>query len=91
MENITDYEAMAKLALCETERQRISGLADMLTDSFRELAEVDTSGAQPLVTVLDIQNILRDDIAVKNISRDEILSNAPEQYDGYFQVPKTLD
>ena len=46
---------------------------------------------QPLVSVLDIKNVLREDIEAKTISRDEILENAPEQYDGYFQVPGTLE
>ena len=25
------------------------------------------------------------------VSRDTLLENAPEEYDGYFQVPKTLE
>jgi aspartyl/glutamyl-tRNA(Asn/Gln) amidotransferase C subunit len=40
--------------------------------------------------VLNLQNVLREDAAKKLLSREELLSNAPEQYDGYFQVPGTL-
>jgi Asp-tRNA(Asn)/Glu-tRNA(Gln) amidotransferase C subunit len=29
-------------------------------------------------------------MAVKAITRDELLSDAPEQYDGYFQIPRTV-
>ena len=90
MQNIQNYEAMMKFNLPETEREWISGCADMLTDSFNALTGIDTSDAEPLVTVLDINNILREDIASKMLSREELLANAPEQYDGYFQVPKTL-
>jgi len=90
MENIKDYEAMVKLDLPEEERRWVSGRMDMLTGSFRALENIDTSGVEPLVTVLGIQNILRDDISIKTITRGELLANAPEQYDGYFQVPRTL-
>ena len=82
---------MAKLDLSETERQWVSGRAGEMLKSFSALEKINTDGAEPMVTVLDIQNILRDDIAKKTITRDELLANAPEQYDGCFQVPKTLD
>ena len=91
MQSIKAYEAMAKLRLSEAERQWVSDRADMLTGSFSALLEIDTSKTQPLVTVLDIQNVLREDVCVKTVSREELLANAPEQYDGYFQVPKTLE
>jgi len=33
---------------------------------------------------------MREDVAVKLLPRDELLANAPEEYDGYFKVPGTL-
>ena len=82
---------MVKLDLPEAERQWISGCADMLRGSFRAQEDIDTDGVEPLVNVLDIRNVFREDIPSKAISREELLANAPEQYDGYFQVPKTLN
>ena len=91
MYNIKDFEAMVKLDLSETERERVSDCASMLIDSFSALESIDTSKAEPLVTVLDIHSVLREDVSTKFLSREELMSNAPEQYDGYFQVPKTLE
>ena len=91
MIDIKKYEAMAKLDLSETESRSLSMRIDNLIESFSALENVDTSSTEPLVSVLDITNVLRDDIVKKTITREELLSNAPEQYDGYFQVPKTLD
>jgi len=91
MKDIKDYEAMAKLDLPEEERRRVSDRADMLIDSFNRLNEIDTSGVEPLITVLDIKNVFREDVSVRMLPREELLANAQEQYDGYFQVPKTLD
>jgi len=91
MKDIKVYEAMAKLDLPETERQWVKDRVEKLLDSFSALESIDTSRTAPLVTVLDIHNIMRDDVAHKLVTREELLSNAPEQYDGYFQVPKTLE
>ena len=91
MENIKEYEAMAKLGLPEAERRLISSRADMLMESFNRLESIDTSGAEPLITVLDVKNVFREDVGIKMLSRDELLAGAPERYDGYFMVPKTLD
>ena len=88
--NIKDYEAMVKLELNEEERAWVSARAEMLAASFAALDEIDTSGTEPLVTVLDIVNVLREDVAAKLLTREKLLANAPEQYDGFFQVPKTL-
>ena len=91
MRNIRDYEAMAKLDLPESERRWVSDCMDLLTGSFPALESVDTSGVEPLIAVLDIRNVLREDISSKMLSREELLANAPEQYDGYFQVPRTVE
>lgn len=91
MKNISEYAAFEKLKLSNEEFPWIDANVRFLEESFLELGSVDTEGVEPLVTVLDIKNVLRDDISYKMLSRSELLSNAPEQYDGYFQVPKTLE
>jgi len=91
MDNIKDYEAMAELDLPEDERRQISAWADMLIGSFEAMKSIDTDAVEPpLSTVLAQSNVLREDVSVKVFSREEILANAPMQYDGYFQVPKTF-
>ena len=91
MFNLTIYEAMAKLKFNGGERAWAEENAEALLKSFGELDMIDAKNAEPLVTVLELTNIFRDDVAVKFMTRDELLSNAPEQYGGYFQVPKTLN
>lgn len=81
---------MAKLDLPDTQRQQISDIADMLMDSFDVFMGIDTHDTEPMYTVLDVRNVLREDVSVKMLSREELLANAPMQYDGYFQVPKTI-
>ena len=91
MQNIKDYEILNKLELTEDEHVRVSARANMLIESFKLLEGIDTSDAAPLVTVLDIQNVLREDVFAKTISREELLANAPDRSGGFFRVPKTLE
>ena len=88
--DISSYEEMAKLKLSESERELISRRVDTLMDSFSEIKDSDTAEAAPLVSVLDIYNIFREDTALKYPDRDELLKNAPEENDGFFSVPKAL-
>jgi len=89
--NIKDYEAMAMLDLPEDERAVLGERLNEIEAGFAALEQIDTDGVEPLVTVLDTINIMREDVAIKQFTRDEILANAPEQQDGYFQVPGTLE
>ena len=91
MRSFTDYESMAMLDLPESEREMLKERFDAITDEFTALDGYDTSEVEPLVTVLDVQNVMREDVAAKYMTRDELLKNAPEQHDGYFQVPATID
>ena len=90
MINIKEYEDMMMFDLPDDERARLSLRLNALADSFAVLGQVNTDGAEPLVTVLDLQNIMREDVSGQLVTRDELMSNAPEQYDGYFKVPGTL-
>ncbi|MDR2889494.1 MAG: Asp-tRNA(Asn)/Glu-tRNA(Gln) amidotransferase subunit GatC [Lachnospiraceae bacterium] len=91
MSNITEYAAIERLALTDSETDLISAKANYLEEGFAALASVDTSALAPLVTVLAVESVLREDVSTKMLSREDLLATAPEQYDGYFQVPKTLE
>ncbi|MCL2200932.1 MAG: Asp-tRNA(Asn)/Glu-tRNA(Gln) amidotransferase subunit GatC [Oscillospiraceae bacterium] len=91
MLEISQYEAMAMLDLQEGEREMLAERLNLLFEGFAKLESADVEGVEPLVSVIDRYNVLREDVAEKIITRDELLANAPEQYDGYFQVPGTLE
>jgi len=88
---LKNYEAMAKLCLPDDEAAWALEKINMMTDSFKKLEEIDTDGVEPLVSVLDMTNVMREDESTKMLPREEILRQAPMQYDGYFQVPKTIE
>ena len=91
MRDIIEYEKMAKLILTEGERETVSATADLLEKSFGHLSGIDTDGVEPLVTVLDVVNVFREDVAVKLTDTETLLSNAPERHGNYYRVPGTLE
>lgn len=91
MLNISECAAIEKLRLSNEESSWMEANAKLLEESFAKLESVDTDGIGPLITVLDVINVLREDVSHKMLPREELLANALEQYDGYFQVPKTLE
>jgi len=90
MLDIRGYESMAMLGLPDDEREELTGRFGAVVAGFEALGRFDADGAAPLVTVLDARNVMREDVAEKFLTREEILANAPEEYDGYFKVPGTL-
>ena len=91
MRNFADYENMAMLELSEPERVDLKKRFDEITEGFTALDAYGTNGIEPLISVLDLHNVLREDIPAKLLPREELLKNAPEQHDGYFQVPAAID
>lgn len=91
IKDLLQYEKMVKFDLPESEREWIIEQANMLKKSFEALSGIDTDKTEPLISPIEVQNPLREDVAHKTFSRDEILANSPEQYDGYFLVPKTIE
>ena len=85
------YEPMAKLSLDGESRAMADDIIARLESEFEKMEKVDASGVEPLITVLDLKNVLREDVSKQIVSRDTLLQNAPEEYDGYFQVPKTIE
>ena len=90
-ETIEYVGILAKLELSEEEKEQAKkDMANML-DYIDTLNELDTEGVEPMSHVFPINNVFREDVVTNGDDREEILSNAPENKDGAFVVPKTFD
>lgn len=56
-----------------------------------KLAEIDTSGVEPLIYMSEETNVLRDDEVKHDITQQDALKNAPKRDSDYFKVPKVID
>ncbi|MCL2425798.1 MAG: Asp-tRNA(Asn)/Glu-tRNA(Gln) amidotransferase subunit GatC [Oscillospiraceae bacterium] len=91
MKNFSDYESMAMFNLSDAECAVIKERFDNIVDGFSALDAYDVDDVEPAITVLDLQNVMRKDVAISTITREDVLKNAPEQNDGYFQVPAAIE
>ena len=89
-----EVEHVAKLARLELSEQEKEELTDQLSDILtyvEKLNELDTRGVEPTSHVLDINNVMRDDVAGESSTQERALANAPEKAAGHYKVPKIID
>ena len=87
---ISKLEKLAKLNLTDLERTEMKGDLEKMLKMVDKLAEVDTSGVEPLVYMHEEKNVLRKDLIDNVLSREEGLKNAPNRVKSYFAVPKVI-
>ena len=91
MYNLKTLESLAKINLTDGEEKTAGEFFEFFISKFALLENIDTKNIEPLVTVSSLENIMREDIAYKMVSRDILLENSPENNDGYFVVPRILE
>ena len=82
---------LAKLELKGDEKERARRDMEKMLDYVDKLGELDTDGIDPLVQVINTENVFREDMVTNSDDRDNILANAPEKEQGQFKVPKTFN
>ena len=67
-------------------------LADRsVTDVGAALRAVDTSQVGPTASVIQLENVMRDDEPAMPLHRDALLANAPLRDDPFLRVPTVLE
>ena len=81
---------LAKLEFDDVSKKEIKEDLNKIIRFVEKLNELDTDGVEPLTYMTEEINNLRDDVAMKTISKEDALKNAPEKDSDYFIVPKVL-
>ncbi|MHB8893459.1 MAG: Asp-tRNA(Asn)/Glu-tRNA(Gln) amidotransferase subunit GatC [Candidatus Limnocylindrales bacterium] len=81
---------LARLGLAEEELARLEGQLNHILDQYAKLAELDTDAIPPTAQVIELENILREDVAMPSLGVDVVLANAPERDGDFFVVPAIL-
>lgn len=82
---------LAKLELSQEEKEEAKKDMGRMLDYIDKLNELDTSGTEPMSHIFSMNNVFREDVVTNGDDRDDILKNAPEQKEGAFKVPKTVE
>jgi aspartyl-tRNA(Asn)/glutamyl-tRNA(Gln) amidotransferase subunit C len=81
---------LARLGLTEGELARLEGQLNHILDQYAKLAEVDTDAIPPTAQTIELENILRDDVARPSMDPERVLANAPARDGDFFVVPAIL-
>ncbi len=90
-ETIEYVGILAKLELTDEEKEAAKKDMGRMLDYIDMLNELDTNGVEPMSHVFAVNNVFREDVVTNGDEREKILKNAPEQKDGAFKVPKTVE
>ena len=94
---------LAKLELSGAEKEEAKKDMERMLAYIDKLNELDTEGVEPMTHRFPLTNVFREDIPGEEslphsglaerelINRESILKNAPEQKNGAFKAPKTVE
>ena len=90
-DEVRQIATLANIGLSDTEVAQMAGELDRIVGFVEQLKAVDTKGVPPTDQVTGLVDVFRPDEIHSELSRQELLANAPDQQDGFFKVKRVLD
>ena len=81
---------LARLGLTSEELDRLEGQLNHILDQYAKLAELDTDAIPPTAQTIELENILREDVATPSLPVEAVLRNAPARSGDFVLVPPIL-
>ncbi len=81
---------LARLGLTEDELARLEGQLNHILDQYTILTRLETGSIPPTAQTIELENILREDVAGPSLPVEEALANAPGRDGEYIVVPPIL-
>ena len=82
---------LIRIKILDEEVEDLSSQLSSILDWVEQLNEVNTDKIDPLNNVSMSELPIRKDIEIKDNDTNKILSNAPEELENYFVVPKVVE
>ena len=81
---------LARLGLTQDELARLEGQLNHIVDQYAIFAQLDTEDIPPTAQTIELENILRDDVAGESLPVEDVLRNAAETDGEFIVVPAIL-
>ena len=78
---------LARLKLTDAEVERMQGELSTILDHIEKISELDLEGVEPTSSVVQLENVLRDDVPRPSLPRERALAGAPDASGEGFRVP----
>lgn len=89
-DTLSRLEQLNQLSLTDQEQEAMLAFFDARKADWDALAQINTDDVERMVYVRPMVNVLREDVASQPFDREDLLAQAPESSDGYWQVPQVL-
>ena len=91
MQTLLSLEKVNQLRLEDAEREDVLAFFTKQDEQTAALDAIDTENTERMVHVMPIMTVVREDVAKKLFTRDDLQKGAPETMDGYWQVPRLVE
>jgi len=82
---------LARLHLTPEEIDRMQAQLSRILEAIETLRDVDTSHVGPTASVIQLENVMREDVASAPMPREVTLANAPLRDGEFLRVPTVLE
>ena len=90
-EEVDHIALLSRLALSNSERERVAEELSQILGYFEKLNELDTENVEPTSQAIPTVNVLREDTVSASLTPAAALQNAPESAANMFQVPRVVE
>ncbi len=82
---------LARISLSPSEVTAFTSQLEQIMAFIDTLNEVDVSGVEPTASILNLENVKREDISKSDFKPDQMLANAPSRNADFFAVPQVIE
>ncbi|MGI5998880.1 MAG: Asp-tRNA(Asn)/Glu-tRNA(Gln) amidotransferase subunit GatC, partial [Lutispora sp.] len=83
--------SLARLKLREEDEEKVREKFSMVLDYVGMLNELDIEDVEPLISINEVSNVMREDEIRESMSRETLLANAPDKMYGCIKVSKIIE
>jgi aspartyl-tRNA(Asn)/glutamyl-tRNA(Gln) amidotransferase subunit C len=89
-DEVAHVARLARLQLTDEELDTFTGQLAAVLEHAADVEALDVHDVPPTSHPYELANVLRPDVVVPSLDRDEVLAAAPDAEDGRFKVPPIL-
>ncbi len=89
--DIDHVARLARLDLTAEEKERLRAQLGLILEHAAKVGEVAADDVPPTAYAIPRSNVFRPDEVTPSLSREDVLSNAPDSEDDRFKVPRIVE
>jgi len=86
----SNAQQLNQIALTEDEENEVQKIFGKMNECEKILKNINTEDVEPMVHVMPMTNVLREDVRSQPFTRESLLEGAPDRSEDSWQVPKVV-